>query len=531
MKAFINKTITELSSNPKLNSNSLIKVLIESTKTSIEKNDAIHNTYNVLKEGLTNLNSHLKDKHLNIILEQFSKFEYTDSNRVDEIGMELNLLEELSAIKNSNAHSDPIIFHNVNVTEEKLKVEPNFRCYEFFVNVFSKYTIHENIKSSVEKVSNYLNNNQDKLLVLEALHIMKTTTPDVYSDSIEKLSAALVSESYSSEFVKFKLNYKLPILNELFSRLSMLESSRDSAFSIGGGNSSCSIRSTVSPSIKIGKSSVLLYMDNKFVALSSKGLKNGTKLSNGKNSNIFEMNSEYIKSKYNDFYTLCESLYKLGFTPNVAGSGIVSNNIKNFSMEFKAEENGVLNLYVNENKIDDPNSVNFSELLMVESLDTKNMVSKILKSTDSIFNFEFIKTLTNSSTLKEAYVMELNGDFHICEKLNDVERTWRSDINEYKLYNYIIENFNYDISPIFNVKINEQQSAIKKLISMKEDIHINISKLEDNIKKIDNNIASGEIDASYFNQLETIKEQLETKIISLKEQSVQCDLKKKELAV
>ena len=200
-------------------------------------------------------------------------------------------------------------------------------------------------------------------------------------------------------------------------------------------------------------------------------------------------------------------------------------------MEFKAEEDGILNLYVNENKIEDPNSINFSELLMVESSDVKSRVSNILKSTDSIFNFEFIKTLTNQLTLKEAYVMELNNDFHICEKINNVERIWKNDINEHKLYGYIMENFKYDISPIFKVKINEQVKAIKDIVSKKEEIVMNISKLEENIKKIDENMASGEIDSTYFNQLETIKEQLETKIISLKEQSVQYDLKKKELAL
>ena len=94
-----------------------------------------------------------------------------------------------------------------------------------------------------------------------------------------------------------------------------------------------------------------------------------------------------------------------------------------------------------------------------------------------------------------------------------------------------MENFKYDISPIFKVKINEQVKAIKDIVSKKEEIVMNISKLEENIKKIDENMASGEIDSTYFNQLETIKEQLETKIISLKEQSVQYDLKKKELAL
>ena len=531
MKAFINKTITELSNSNALNSNSLIKMLVESTKNSIASGDSTSHTYNTLKDGLSSLNSHLNDKTLNIILEQMKKFEYSDSNKVDEIGAELNLMEELSIIRNSDAHSDPIIFHNVNVTTDKLKTEPNFRCYEFFINAFSKYTMYESINNAVNKVNTYLSKNQDKLLVLEAIHIMKTTATDLYTDSIDKLSLALVSESYSSDFIKYKLNFKLPVVNELYNRLSVLESSRDSSFSIGGGNASCTIRNTVSPSMKIGKNTVVLYMDDKFIALSGKSLKNGNKLSSGAKSNIYEMNTEHIKNKYSEFYTLCESFYKLGFKPNHLGSGIVSTQIKNFSMEFKAEEDGILNLYVNENKIEDPNAINFSELLMVESLDVKTRVSNILKSTDSIFNFEFIKTLTNQLTLKEAYVMELNSDFHICEKINNVERIWKNDINEHKLYGYIMENFKYDISPIFKVKINEQVQAIKDIVSKKEEIIINISKLEENIKKIDENMASGEIDSTYFNQLETIKEQLETKIISLKEQSVRYDLKKKELAL
>jgi hypothetical protein len=529
MKTFINKTLTELSNNSSLKSNTLLKVLTESTKNSMVTNPReVSLAYNTLKNGIVDLNKHLKNKDLNIIIEQFTKFEYTDSNRVYEIGKELNLNDKLSSIQKSDAYSDPMIMHKVIQTEEKLKDTPEFMCYEFFINVFSN-AVYENVKACVKEVSDYVEKNKDRILVLESIHMMKSTSPTLYVVEIEKLSKMLITEQYSSKAIKYKLNYKLPIINALSNKLSILEASREHPFSMGNGNSKCSIQSVISPSIKIGKSSVLLYMDDKFIALTQKNLKSGTVLSESKNSKVYQLEENYIKDKYNDFYKLCESFYKLQFSSNLKGNGIVSNSIRNFSLEFKTEDSKNLDMYINESKVADPSEINFVELLVLESNEVKERVNTLLKSIDSIFNFEFIKTLVNESTSNEINVMELNGDFHICEKPNKVERFWKNNINEYKLYNYVLENFNYDISPIFKVKINEQVSTINDLNTKKEEIENNISKLEVNIKKINDNITSGEIDSNYFNQLEDIREQLETKILSLKEQCVQFDLKKKDL--
>ena len=60
MKTFINKTIDTLSDS-NVSSNSLVKILIESTKNSLETNSGISSTYNSLKNGLVELNDHLKN--------------------------------------------------------------------------------------------------------------------------------------------------------------------------------------------------------------------------------------------------------------------------------------------------------------------------------------------------------------------------------------------------------------------------------------------------------------------------------------
>ena len=208
----------------------------------------------------------------------------------------------------------------------------------------------------------------------------------------------------------------------------------------------------------------------------------------------------------------------------------MDSNLKNFELEFKTDEAGKLNIYVNESLIENPAEYNFNEILTLESVNVKNTVKTILNETSNIFNLEFIKSLTNEQTGKQVMVMELEGDFHICEKLNQVERVWKNDINELKLHNYVLENFNYDISSIFQVKIDEQKSSIKALVERKSTIESNIKKLEEQIEKINTNLNSGEIDSKFFGQLEDIREQLETKINSLREEFVECDLKKKELA-
>jgi len=526
MKTFINKTLDTLS-NSDISRNSLVKVLVESTKNSLENNTGTSSAYASLKNGLTELNTHLKNDTIANILEQFAKFEYSDSNKVNELNKEAGLSKEIEEIKKSDSYSNPVVMQRVITLEESLKDHPEFLFYGKFVDSFKEYTYDKTISESVTRISNYINNNVEKLMVLDAINTMKRTNVKAYEKDIDGLSKMLVTESYSSAAIKHRLNGELPILKDLSNRLSLIESKNSSSFTLGSGNSNCTIDNTITPTFKTGKNTVLSFIDNKFVAITTKELKKGTLLSESASSKLYEMSPEYIKEKYTSFYKLCESFYKLGFAKT--GEGVRSTALKNLILEFKADEAGKLDIYVNNSMIEKPAEFNFSEILTLESNAVKEDVSRILNETSKIFNLEFIKTLTNKNTGKQVMVMELEGDYHICEMLNQVERVWKNDINEYKLHNYVLENFNYDISSIFQVKIDEQKQAIKDIESRKTQIETNISKLEKEVSKINTNIESGEIDSKFFGQLEDIKEQLEIKINSLREEYVEFDLKKKEI--
>jgi hypothetical protein len=525
MKTFINKTIDTLS-NSNVSDNSLVKILIESTKNSLENNSGVSLTYNSLKNGLVELNVHLKNDTVTNILEQFNKFEYSDSNRIDEMNREANLSLEIEKIKTSDSYSNPVCLQNVIILEESIKENPEFLFYGKFVDSFKQFSYDNVVKESITKISNYINGNVEKLMILDSINNMKKSKG--YEKDVEGLSKMLISESFSSEAIKHRLNSELPILKDLYSRLAMIESRNSSSFTLGSGNSECTIENTIAPTLKTGKNTVLSFVDNKFLAITTKNLTKGSLLSESKSSKVYEMEASYIKEKYNSFYTLCESFYNLGFKKSQ--HGIKSTSIKNFTLEFAADELGKLDVFVNESIVKNPKEFNFSEILTLENTATKQRVSNVLNETSNIFNLEFVKTLTNNTTGKEVMMMELDGDYHICEKLNQVERVWKNDINEYKLHSYILENFKYDVSSIFQVKIDEQTASIKNIESRKVEIESNISKLENQITKIKTNIESGDIDSEFFGQLEDIKEQLEIKINSLKEEVVENDLKKKELA-
>ena len=526
MKTFINKTLETLATSD-VSNNSLVKVLIESTNNSLEANVGTTSTYNTLKKGLTELNNHLKNETISNILEQFNKFEYSDENRINELNREADLLSAIETVKESNSYSNPVVMQNVILLEESLKSQPEFTLYGRFIDAFKPLTHDKAIQESVTKITNYINNNVEKLMVLDAINNMNKNRR-MYENDINGLSKMLVSESYSSEAIKHRLNSNLPILNDLANRLSVIESKNSADFTLGSGNGICRISNTIAPTLKTGKNTVLTYVDDKFMAISTKELRKGNILSESKSSRVYEMDPTYIKEKYSSFYHLCESFYRMKFieVPN----GIKSTALKNFSMEFKTNESGKLNIYINDLLIEDPANYNFNEILTLESNSVKNIVSTVLNETASIFNLEFIKNLTNEHNGKQVMVMELEGDYHICEKLNQVERVWKNDINEHKLHGYVLENFNYDVSSIFQVKLDEQRTAVKALTERKTTIESNIAKLEEQIEKIDTNLKSGEIDSKFFGQLEDIREQLETKINSLREEFVECDLKKKELA-
>ena len=171
-------------------------------------------------------------------------------------------------------------------------------------------------------------------------------------------------------------------------------------------------------------------------------------------------------------------------------------------------------------------AANEENALALESDSIKKKVMILFENSSNLFNFDFIKELTNDRTLAEATIFKLNDLFYVCEKSNTADRSW-IQVDEFKLYEFCMNKFNYDISPIFKTKIDERINDFKLIESKKEAIMLDVKKLEDTLEKLQKTISNPEVEKDAVKKLQGIKESIETAINTLKEDYVGLDILKK----
>jgi protein-arginine kinase activator protein McsA len=526
MIGFTNQILAELKSNTKLAAQPLVKMLIESIDKSTALGESEKQIYLNLKEGIATINSTLKDKNLSSLLEQFTKVEATPEAKVNELAKAANLTKKLEAIRNSKAIANPMISTQVSIFESKLKSGiPDFSLCESFVNVFTTYAYEPTVKVQVAKVTSYLAENRSTNLMLSAIYAMDSLPVSNYSGVSKELKSLLVTESYTSDILKLKFGNTIPYVTQLVNDLRLLESQTLGYFTMGEGDAFTRVSNMIAPATQ-AKDGLIVYTDNRFVSIrESKGLtgKEKTVYVDGA-FKIAEVDPGYVKEKFPKFFSVAEAFASLGFEK--VEEGVTSKSIRNFNLSFKTNENKELDLYLNESKVENTEDINIMEALALESDSIKQKVMTLFENSKNLFNFDFIKELKNDRTLAEAIVFKLNDLFYVCEKANSADRNWM-EVDEFKLYEFCMNNFNYDISPIFKTKIDARIEDFKVIESKKEAIMIDVKKLEDTLEKLQKTISNPEVEKDAVKKLQGIKESIEATINTLKEDYVGLDILKK----
>ena len=112
MTHFLDKILGELKNNSKLNSNSLVRMLTESTDKSIALGENPHAIYLNLKKGLYSINEQVSLTPLKVLIGNIEKSETTPEMRVSKIASEVNLRGKISKLKKSISYTNPIIKTN-----------------------------------------------------------------------------------------------------------------------------------------------------------------------------------------------------------------------------------------------------------------------------------------------------------------------------------------------------------------------------------------------------------------------------------
>jgi len=530
MKGFVDKILTELKTNTTLKSEPLVKLLTESIDKSISLGEPTPVIYNNIKSGLTSINAKVKSKKLTTILEQFKKIETTPESQTAIIAKKAKLSEKLKAIRESKSGTNPIVLNQVELFESYLNNgTPDFALCEGFIQAFSKHKYDSAIKTQIAKVEKYLNENRSEVLFLNTIYSMDSMQSQQYSTVSSDLKQMLLSESYTSDILKLKYGTSVPLVNQLVNDLRLIESQTLGYFTLGEGDSFTNVTNLITPATK-AKDGMIIYMDNRFVSIrESRGLTGKeTKVHIDGQFKIAEVDPNYIKEKFPRFYKVSESFATLGFKKNLDGTSVDSSAIRNFNISFKTNEEKELDLYLNESKVSNLDEINLMEALSLESGEIKNKVVTLFENSNNLFNFDFIKELTNDRTLSEAFVLKLNSEFYICEKLNAAEREWKK-VDEYELYEFCMTKFSYDISPIFKTKIDEKIESFKKIEDRKNAISIDITKLEETMEKLQKAISNPDLDSEAVKKLTGIRESIEASIVSLKNDYVGLDLFKRDI--
>lgn len=531
MNEFVQRILAELKTNKAVSSEPLVKMLVESTEKSIALGENTDKIYSILKSGLTAISESTKNVNLEVICSQFTTNETTIDSQIAKIANGANLMAKIETIKESEAYSNPMIKTQADAFAAQLNAgTPDFSLCNSFLHTFEKYSYDATITKCMKEVSTYLTENRSTLAVLNTIYQLDMMRTPVYAGVSSDLKNMLVSESYSADIIKLKYANRVPIITNLINDLKLIESQENGTFTLGEGNYETRINDLITPAIKT-EDGLLMYTDNRFLSIrESNGLLgNEAKIHVDGSFKIADVDPNHVKEKHPNFYDLCEAFVTLGFTKTSDGLGVESKSIRNFTMALKMNEAKDLDLYINGTMVGAPNAVNISEAIALENHTTKSKVNRIVEGVKDIFNFEFIKEVSNDRLMAEATLVKLNDTYFICEKVNAADRVW-NEVNEHEMYEFFKKKFNYDISPIFKTKIDETAAALNKIEERKRDILANISKLEESVKKLDLAINNKDLDSTETKKLETIKESIDVTINKLKEEYIRVDLlKKKEL--
>lgn len=531
MNQFVQQILVELKTNPGLNSDPLIKILVDSADKSIALGENSELVYSNLKKGIAAINEKINSPALDIILLNFTKNEDTVDSKVMKIAKSVNLEAKIQSIKEADSYVVPIFKSTVDLFEQELASgAPDFLICGKFVDFLEQHRYDEAVAAVSDQIKKHISENYDKFLVLGAISQMYAANSPVYAGIISDLKTMLVNESYTADILKLKYGKSVPLITDLVSALRVVESKKSGEFTIGEGDQYTKISNLIAPSVKTNDG-MIIYVDNRFLSIrESNGLTgNETKVHHDGTMKISDFTPAWVKENFPGFYDLCEAYAMLGFSKSFDGMGIESNSIKNTKIGLKINETKGLDLMINGEKVGDPKTVNVSEALCLESNQTKARLSTILNNSAHIYNFEFIKEVTNDRTLSEAIVVSIDTNYYVCEKINVADREW-TKMDEFAMCEFFKHKFSYDVSSIFKTQIDEATQVILQAEEAKRKIESDLTKLDESLIKLNASISNPNLNQTESNKLVSVRESIESLIHQLKQDYIQIDLyKKKEL--
>lgn len=512
MNGLIQELTNELKSNTGVNSSLAAKVVLESINNSlmlgVSPSEILENSLTTLEQFATEMtNENLKE-----VVTKFRKMADKPTSRLQDMAKEAGLSIKIQAIKESEIYADPVMKHTVARLEEALTTMPEYRAIKYFFEGLSKFSYDKTIANVLESLTTYVNENSVKFEIMNSIFEMRVTGAVLYKDACALLEEALLENIETADSLRMKMRTfaNLPVVNQLINKISLLESKATGSFNLGIGNGEAAVKPVVAPFYKVNEGTAVVFVDNKFIKLSE-------------DSDPTQLNLEEAMA-LPEFFEVCEAFSKLNFKEK---NGEYVSTGRNLTVAFGVNENGTLNLKINGSVVENIDSVKFSEIFLMETIESRASLSKVFDNLDLIVNLEFGKVIVNERLGKDSIVFNFGENIFVFEKLGETRLVKK--MKGLTFHSYVMENFKYDISEMYSIQLEEREANIKALDSQKSAIEQNLAKLETSLSQIEEALSDKSISAEYQEKLYELKMSIEKNVNALKNQYIIVDQSKKKV--
>jgi hypothetical protein len=512
MNSLIQELTSELKSNPAVSNSIAVRMVLESINNSVLLGVP---SDQVLESALTNLNEMAvatMNENLKEVVAKFMKMAEKPTKRLHDMAKEAGLSMKIKALKESALYKDPTFKYSISVLEQKLAILPEFRVIGALIESLSGFAYDSLVESTIADLSDYINNNRAKLEVINSIYEMRQTGAVLYREAISELENCLLEESYSADTIKMKLRGKssLPILTRLVNTLSMVESKESGKFSIGIGNGDAKVKSVIAPFYKVSESEAIVFVDNRFIKLSD-------------HSEPTQVEEEEL-TVYPEFTEICETFAALNFKERETE---IYTKGRNLEVAFSVNEDATLSLKINGSVVEDLTKVQLTELFLLEQNSTRASLTKLFNNLDMIVNLEFAKKLVNERLDSDSIVFTVGETLYVFEKYAHSRIIKKMEGLEF--HNYVMEKFNYDVSELYAIELEEREAFVRQIEEAKKTIERDLSKLEETIAQLDEALNDLDVSEEYQTQLADLKVSIEKNVNSLKNQYIELEQSKKKV--
>lgn len=511
MNGLIQDLINDLKTNENLKNSIATTMVLDSINNSkllgVPETQILENALQVLES----LSKEMSNSTMKEVVSKFRKMAEKPTARLQNMAREAGLSMKIKAIKESQIAKDPMVKQAISKIEANLSQFPEFKVIGFFAESLMPYTYDTVVAEAINDVVVYCDANQAKLEIMNAVYEMRIVGAVTYGEPCSILEEALLENVTSSDSLSMKLrSYKnMPIVSKLINRLGMMEGRESGKFNIGSGSGQTQVVPVIAPFYKLSESEAIVFSDNSFIKISE-------------TAEPVVMPNDEVLAESQEFYRTCEAFSFLSFKQ--VGQEIMTSG-KNIRVALGINENGNLQLKVNGSVVESVESINYSELFVMEHINTRHALTTLFKNIDYMVNAEFGKKIINERLNREAMVMNIGENIFVLER-NGNERSSKK-MQGIGFYNYVLENFNYDVSELYSIQLEERAEKIKTFESEKAAIEENLNKLEKTIAKINEALLDKSIDAANLEKLSELKVSIEKNVNQLKNQYILIDQAKK----